>query len=323
MSSDGHLLSYQQRLIEEVQTSLAEIDLGSTSKGIVFVGDTGSGKTFGLDALAAVVNAAFPNSDHAQRLTPCCRIEASAKADAMATASAVLQRLGRPVLLRGRTSLRELERQMHSALAAHRVRVLILEEMHNAMLAGTPQLRHQMALMLKNLWNSAPSSGSTNWTRADQARGDVRFVFVLSGTRALYDALMADKELESRFSCVIEAPRLDFYPEELFKEFRLVVRSLAVRYGLSDLISVNNYSLMSRFLLACTAHLRILSNIIERASTLRRRMSPDTAVIDLMAEAHSSVGGLDAMSRNPFRWTEAELANEVVRARDRINARSA
>lgn len=269
MTSD-FLLPFQERLLEQVETALGEIAAGGNSQGIQLIGASGSGKTHGLDALAD----RYPPTigiDGKQRITPCCRVAMAAQADAVATAASVLHQLGKPPRGGAKPNLKLLEPDVHRGLLAHRVRILVFEEFHNALLASTPQLRGQMARFLKNLWNLHPEDSPLRWSTPEPERGDHRLVVIVSGTDELVKVFEKDAELASRFGCVVKAEQVAFFPPESFDNFRNVYSSLAARFGLSDRLSPEDYSMVARCMLACGPHLRKLEKLLQRMATLVRR----------------------------------------------------
>jgi len=139
------LLPPQERLLDQVQKALEEIEHGGTSRGILMSGPSGTGKTTAMDLVANLV-AKLPLSKDPgiQRCIPCCRIEAKARSDAASVAQSILEELGKPPAATRRLRGWEVERQAHQALIACGVRVLILEEFNNALLANTKHLRGQL-----------------------------------------------------------------------------------------------------------------------------------------------------------------------------------
>lgn len=308
--SERYLLPFQQQLIKSVELGLDEIRAGGNSQGILLVGPSGSGKTHGLDALAA----RYPDTlDGVQRIQPCCRITVSAQADAVATVVAILTSLGKPFQRQSRMNLRALEPDMRAAIRARRVRILILEEFHNALLAGSPALRGQLARLLKNLWNMPPDTSPLGWANADNLPSTERLVIVLSGTDEMLPVFARDAELASRFPLLIRAQPLHFSPPESFREFRKVLRVLALRFGLEEVVRHDDNQVVARSLLACQSHLRLLEQLLRRAATLRRQGHPDDHVLELLAAAQASISG-SADSDNVFRIPEDEVALRVQRA---------
>lgn len=306
-------MPFQQRLLDEVEMALDEIRAGGNSHGILLMGASGTGKSHALDLVVGRYGA--QRQEGYQRITTCCRVSSAAKADAPSTAAGVLAQLGKPVSTSsGSTKLSELELSMHAAMRAHKVLILILEEFHNALLSNSPLFRGQTARMLKNIWNQAPLESADGWAIPDTLRGDYRLLIIVSGTDALRNPFDADKELGSRFSCVIETEQPRFFPLESFKEFRLVFKSLAERYGLADSLDANDDDVVARFLIACGAHYRKLEKLLQRIATLSRRHPEQNLSLEILATAYDQVGDNSHLTGNPFRWTSEEVTAYVMRA---------
>jgi hypothetical protein len=308
----NYLLPFQKRLLEQVETALDEIAAGGNSQGIQLIGASGSGKTHGLDALA---DGYPPTIDFNQRITPCCRVAVTAQADAVATAASVLHQLGKPIKASSRPNLKLMEPDMHRALRSHRVRILVFEEFHNALLASTPQLRGQIARFLKNLWNLHPEDSPLRWSTPEPGRGDQRLVVIVSGTDELLKVFEKDAELASRFGCVVRAEQVAFFPPESFENFRNVYGSLVGRFGLSDRLLLEDDFTVARCMLACGPHLRKLEKLLQRMATLVRRPYVPKTDLGLLAAAFDAVGGATGdSSKNPFELTEAEVTAQVAKA---------
>ncbi|WP_157273615.1 TniB family NTP-binding protein [Thiobacillus denitrificans] len=309
--TSNYLLPFQQRLLEQVETALDEIADGGNSQGILLIGASGSGKTHGLDVLAEGYP---PTLENNQRITPCCRVAVTAQADAVATAASVLHQLGKPLQVSTRPNLKLLEPDMHRALRAHQVRILVFEEFHNALLASTPQLRGQIARFLKNLWNLHPEGSPLGWATPEPGRGDQRLVVIVSGTDELLKVFEKDAELGSRFGCVVMAEQVAFFPPVAFENFRNVYGSIAGRFGLSKRLSPEDDSTVARCMLASGPHLRKLEKLLQRMSTLASRLDGTKTDLELLAAAFDAVGGATGPSINPFKLTEAEVTAQVAKA---------
>lgn len=314
-----YLLPFQRHLIDEAEICLAEIDAGGNSHGILLIGESGAGKTHALDVLAHLYP---PYTQGSQPKTPCCRVGAPAKADAGTVAADVLRQLGKPLTKNPRKNVADLERDMACAMAARQVRILVLEEFHNALLAGTPQLRGQTARLLKNIWNQVPSESPLEWSSPNLFRGDRRLLVIVSGTEELLPVFTKDAELRSRFGCVIRAPRLEFEPVQSFKEFRYILRSLIHRFGLSEVLNAEDVSIAARSLFACSSHLRALEKLLQRAGTLARRSEAPDSLLQLMAAAYEQVGGGSLGLSNPFQWPEDELKQKVANAQANLRLKA-
>jgi hypothetical protein len=302
------LLPFQHKLVKAVETALYEIDRGGNSQGILLIGPPGSGKTHGLDEVARGYP---PSIDGDQPKVTCCRSLIPANAGAGATAGAAIGRLGKPD---AGSSITVLEPQLTAAMIAREVRILMFEEVHNALLAGSPNLRGQLPRLLKNIWNQPPPNASSSWAKPEPGRGDMRIVIVLSGTRELEPVFERDQELASRFLCVIRAQLPAFSPPESFRDFRYVLRSLANRFGISELVPASDDSIAARCLFGCEFHYRKLEYLLQRVATLAKTSVEPVSPIELLSIASEQVGGLKAATRNPFRWSEDELAEHVANA---------
>lgn len=318
MGTHDCILPFQQRLLDQIDMSLEEIEAGGNSQGILLIGGSGTGKSHALELVVSRYGTV--RMEGYQRINACCRVAAATKADAATTATSVLAQLGKPNA--AKTSLDALERSMMAALRAHKVQILMFEEFHNALLSGAPLLRGQTARLLKNTWNQNPLETPDGWAIPDHRRGDYRLAIIVSGTDELREPFKKDKELASRFSCVIETDQLGFEPRESFRDFRLVFRSLAERFALASRLDANDDDLVARFLVACEAHLRILESLLQRIATLSRRHPGQEMTMDLLASAHDQVAGESHPRGNPFRWTAEEVVSHVLREQARSQARS-
>jgi len=168
--------------------------------------------------------------------------------------------------------------------------------------------------MLKNIWNQAPLESAGGWAIPDTHRGDYRLLIIVSGTDELRKPFDTDKELGSRFSCVIETEQPRFSPPESLREFRLVLQSLAERYGLADRVDANDDDVASRFLIACGAHYRKLEKLLQRIATLSRRHPEQNLSLEMPATAYDHVGDNGHLIGNPFRWSSEEVTAHVMRA---------
>lgn len=311
MGQHDYLLPFQQQLLDQVDMALEEIRAGSTSQGILLIGASGTGKSHGLDL--AVTRYGAERMEGCQRITTCCRVETEAQADAKTTAAGVLTQLGRPMANK-KENLARLESSMRDALRVHRVQILIFEEFHNAMLSGSPQLRGQTSRLLKNVWNQSPAGSADSWAVPDRQRGDYRLLIIISGTAKLKEVFEQDEELASRFSFMIEASQPDFQPDASYEEFQYVFRSLAERFGLSDLLDPNDEVISPRCLVACQSHYRVLEKLFQRTATLYRRQGNQGQALELLAKAFDAMPGAKHPLGNPFRWDEKEMELYFVRA---------
>ena len=308
------LLPHQQLLISRVTTALEEIGRWSNSQGILFIGGSGSGKSYGLDALSSDFRS---STDGPQRIVPCCRVGADSAASATSIACAILAQLGIPLRVSSKFKQNQLEATVIDALRACRVRLLILEELHNALKANSPQLRGRLSRFLKNLWNLSPAESALNWAQPDVERGDHKLVIVASGTRELMEVFDQpnQSELRSRFSCRIEASKLSFDQPESFRAFRGVLDAMIKRAGLQQKLFAADNEVASRALIACEGHLRVLETLLRRCDTLEKRSPGSLTPLDLLAFAFDEVGGGISSNSNPFRYSTAEVAAYIQRSR--------
>jgi len=312
------LLRYQQDLLSRLSIALEEVSQGSNSQGILLLGGSGVGKTHILD----VASSGFRSGKVGyQRHVPCCRVAADLKASAATICCSILERLGIPLSVSIKMKPNALEAEVFDAIVACQVRLLILEELHNGILATSPQMRGQLSRFLKNLWNLSPTNSPHTWAHPDRERGDYRLVILASGTQELRAAFdkKGEEELRSRFSCRVEAMKLSFEPPESFREFRGVLDAMIRRAGLGETISAADNEVASRALIACDGHLRILELLLQRSATLLRKAVEQPPPLDLLARAFDEVGGGDCPQSNAFRWSTAEVAAYIKRGR--INQR--
>jgi DNA polymerase III delta prime subunit len=307
MATSSFLLPYQQRVLEEVSIALKQIARGGNSQGMALYGPSGTGKTTTLDHLAS----SYKNyQDGYQRRVPLCRVPVLSRGDAYSIATTLLGQLGKPIGRARRLKLTEIEPLVHDALITCGTLIIILEELGNALLKSTAQLRGELSRFLKNLWNLHPLDRSDGWAQPDQARGDHRVVLIASGTTDILDALDKDPELGSRFSCRIEAEQVKFYPPDSFRNFRKVAFEMAQRFGISMLFDPNDDQTAARLLLGCASHLRKLESVLSRAVTIHD-MNSAMDRRDVLTQAFDLAGGSTSEGANPFRITDAEVAARV------------
>lgn len=306
-----HELPFQQELIDQVQKALLEIDAGGSSKGIVLVGPSGTGKTTAIDLIASLY---APYVDGVQRCVPCCRITAAAQVKADFLGRSLLQQLGRPLQSTSKLHGGALEAAVHDALTACRVRIVVFEEMNNALLSGSPQLRGQVSRFLKNLWNQHRLDDPSLWSRAQPERQDKRLVIIVSGTDDVRPAFDRDAELSSRYSCRINTAQLWFHPPEFMRHFRSVFITLVARFGLTHRLGSPDAELLSRCMFACDSHLRRLEALLCRASTLQSMRGSDSEPLELLARSFEEVLQGDVSHDNPFRWSRELVKQRVLSA---------
>lgn len=318
---DRYLLPFQRELLTVVDLALEEVASGSTSRGILLIGESGAGKTKALDILNDHIQSlpyAAPDISPYQQMTAMCRIASRAKADAYSIVKGILANLGKPIRAGTRTPLDQLESDAVAALKARKVRLLVFEEFHNTLLAGSRQLRGQSARLLKNIWNMEPEHSSASWVRPDVSEGE-RLVIVVSGTAELLPVFEKDAELSSRFDTLVTAPRIKLFPPEDFQQFRQVARTMCRGYGLDEasLDVAKDHAMAARLYFATDGHLRGLDSLLLRFRTLRKRDQNLSAIEALGRAVSTGRSNPAGIERNPFLWTEEELKSRV---NDRINA---
>jgi len=274
----------------------------------MLLGPSGCGKTHLFDVIAA----AYPGSvDGVQRITPCVRISMKSKPDAQAMSRSFLAQMGRPVRQQSTVS----EDTVQAAFREHRVRIVLMEEVHNSLLSSEKRMSKQSGDYIKNMWNNAPNDTSTGWAGPASSAARHSMVIVVSGIDDLRRAIDNDPELPSRFGTAVVALRLALYPPELFKQFRLVLRSMVRRFELTGFIAHDDDSLAVRLLLACGAHLRTLEEILSRTQQLRGEGDARPA-LPLLAAAMAAVATTKFEMSNPFALSEAELTARVKQAKE-------
>lgn len=305
-------LPFQKRLCEEVALGLENTERGGNTVGIILRGESGTGKTHAIDL--AVRSLPSRHTVGPQVITPCIRLDAGALSGRNTLPAACLAQLGMgSESLRART-LGELESRLYGALAAHRVRVIILEEFHNLLLLGSRDLKSRSGEFLKNLWNFNPPDAIAHWaTGGSAASGHRKLVIVISGTHELERPFAQSPELTSRFAITIEAPRLHMFPNESFREFRVLIREFASRFDLAERVDPDDDAFAACCYFACGAHLRELENLFQRADSLLRRKLPPMTTHELFAKAYRAVGARPAALGNPFSWSAEELGAAVKR----------
>jgi energy-coupling factor transporter ATP-binding protein EcfA2 len=302
-----YLLPWQKEAIKEVQRSLAQVLAGGNSRGIMLLGPSGCGKTHLFDAIAAAYP---PTVEVVQRITPCVRISMKSRPDAQAMSRSFLAQMGRPVRQQATVG----EDTVQAAFREHKVRVVLMEEVHNSLLASEKRMSKQSGDYIKNLWNEAPNDTSTGWAGPATSAARHSMVIVVSAIEELRRAIDSDRELRSRFGTVVAAPQLALYPPEVFKQFRLVLRAMTRRFGLADFVPQEDGNLAVRLLLACDAHLRVLEEILSRTKQLRDE-GDERPAPQVLGAAMAAVATTQFELANSFVLSEAELADKVAQAK--------
>jgi len=309
MTKYDYLLKFQQRLLDQVAACLSEISRGGTSAGILLIGPSGAGKSLVLRILEQMHPGSMLGS---QRIIPCCRVQARTQADARSIVVDILERLGKPSLSSARMTMQFLEPDMHRALVARQTRLFILEEAHNATLSASDKMRGQTARLLKNMWNQGTTDDTPRLAgRTGHDHPTPAMVLILSATDELLEALKEDKELRSRFPCVIRAEITSFSPPESFREFRYVLRSQIHNAGLDAFLDATDDLHASRCMLACDGHLRDLWSLLQRTKTLSETAPNGSSPETLLALSFDSAFGDSDRRENPFRLSDTEVAAKV------------
>lgn len=301
------LLPHQKRLMDFVRKGIIEIKRGSNSVGILIPGPSGSGKTHGLDGVAAEFQA---HTVGYQRCVPCCRVAASSTGDFVTLCQSILAQLGKPLSATNRLKPGELEAQVYAALLACAVRVLILEEMNNALLSSTKLLRSRVAQFLKNLWNMYSILDPTGWAVPSGSSRGEKLIIIVSGTEALEPVFGGDPELDSRFSCRVPTRLMWFNDPQSLHQFKDVLGRFFDRFGMLGRPALMEPDFVARSLFACGGHLRRLETLISRAATLEATL-PDATTLTIMAQAYGEVLQKDSEGWNPYLCTNEELRQRV------------
>jgi hypothetical protein len=216
------------------------------------------------------------------------------------------------------------EGDMHKALRARETRIVCFEEFHNALRVTTGVFGARIGQMVKNLWNFSPPDSAISWSRPDSDRGDHRLLLVISGKDDLLPVFKKDEELWNRFSR-IQTERLDFFPDESFRQFRIVLQHFSHRFGVADCVYANDDDdLAARFLIACESDLRILERLIERTGSLieKRRSRGRSELLECCIKAYKQCTGKGSSlgDWNPMSAPEREIALHVAKARERARS---
>jgi hypothetical protein len=310
MSDRPYLTADQRNLQTEIKIAEAEVAAGGTSAGILWLGDSGSGKGHGLDAVTADPKYE-PFLDGTQRIVPCVRVEVPSDGSVVTLCMLIMAALewGGTVRSQGHG-----EMLLRKALKQCRVVLLILEEFNNALLVSS-KIRASFAEFLKSLWN-LPPKGHKQWVRTTHEE-ELRLVVVASGTPNVLPVLNAKRyrELRSRFNVTCMARPLWFSDTDLFNQFRHVVREKATEHGLADILLPRDTDMISRLLIACDSHLRDLNSLLRRASFLRKN-NPSAPLTELLSDAFVKViGPRCPIEGNPFLISPADLTKIVQAAK--------
>jgi Bacterial TniB protein len=290
--SKQYLLPNQIDLLNQVRKAREEIAIGGESRGIVFMGASGVGKSYAFKLLKQEMPEGVRG---VQRIVPFCDVSAPIKSDATSIARYFLHTLGKPLPMTARLKPNELEAQLYGALDACEVEVVGIQEFHNALLSTSKELRGHLNRLMKNVWN------------AERSR---KRVIIISGTEEIRKVFSSDDELRSRFSCRIPTISLWFDSPDGVRHFRGVATSMAARVGLLDRIGLDDNIVVARLLFACEGHLRLLDSLFTRV-VLLARSSGQASNSELLAQAFDEVLAKQPGASNPFRWTEEKLRLEI------------
>jgi hypothetical protein len=291
--SKMYLLPHQMDLLNQVRKAREEIAIGGESRGILFMGGSGGGKSYAFKLLKQEMR---EGARGVQRIVPFCDVSAPIKSDAASIARDILHTLGKPLTMTARLKPNELEAQLYGALDACEVDVLGIQEFHNALLSTSKELRGHLNRLIKNMWN------------AERSR---KRVIIISGTDEIRTVFgRSDEELRSRFSCRIYTISLWFDSPDGVRHFRGVATSMAARVGLLDRIDLNDNIVLARLLFSCEGHLRLLDSLFTRVVLLARG-SGQVSTNDLLAHAFDEVLAKQPGASNPFHWTEEKLRLEM------------
>lgn len=258
-------LPFQTQLREQVLLALEETSNGSNSVGILLIGDSGTGKTHGLDIIAGLRE---PYRDGDQLCIPCFRIDARTASEHRAIAKRGREQLRAPI---PKSSRENPETELIRAMRARKTELAILEEFHDALTREARQLRGKTEALLKGLWNFNDEESVSSWAGDRPGNESRKPVIIVSGTEVLLDVFRAGTELGSRFSTVVRADRLTMFPPEAFRAYRLILAEMAARYGLQDIVDPDDSRFAARTYFGTGAHLRDLDNLFKRVATLRGR----------------------------------------------------
>ncbi|MDT3680538.1 MAG: ATP-binding protein [Burkholderiaceae bacterium] len=297
------LLPHQNRLVREIEVALSEVLSTDTSRGILFVGESGTGKSHAFNVIESHF-ATIPTNDVQQRATV-VRADLRAATSTGAIIHALLTQLGRPNI-RPATKLDTLEWMLHDAFTAYGTLILLMEEMHNGLVREAKAFAYRTAELMKGLWNRTTSG--LNSRGGEHAQ---KLVIVVSGLPVLLDVFAKDAELASRYSSVIEAPYLSLSSSEDIRLVRQVINEFRKRFGLAQLINPNDNDIVMRLYLATSMHLRHLEKLFARAQSLLARQPRMDSGLELLKAAYPSALGIMNAPANPFEIDRARLEDAV------------
>lgn len=291
------LLPHQGRLVEAIRACLDEVAASGNSRGILLVGDSGTGKSHAFDAVEALFSGSA-KTDGVQRLTPVVRVDLRTATTPTAVMRAMLGKLGRPIS-KDTVKLDTLETMLHDALTTHRSVIVLLEELHNALTKESKRFAGKTGELMKSLWNRLPPESVGAPRLANGPEGHQKLVIVASGLPVLREVFTKDRELASRYSSIIEARYLTLATPESIRLVRQVVNEFRKRFSLAEVVDPNDNEMIARLYLATGMHLRYLENLFSRAMRLHKR-SPELGPMQLMREAYVSALSVVHALHNPF-----------------------
>lgn len=284
--------------------ALEETASGGSSVGILLIGDSGTGKTHGLDIVAGLRQ---PYTEEAQLCIPCIRIDARTASEHRAIAKRGREQLLAPI---PKSSRENPETELIRAMRARRTEIAILEEFHDALTKEARQLRGKTEALLKGLWNFYDEKDVASWTGNSPGARQRKPVIIVSGTEDLLDVFRPGTELGSRFSSVIRAERLSMFPNESFRAYRRILGEIAARYRLEDVVDPDDAYLAARTYFATGAHLRDLDSLLRRAATLRRR-NASLPLPEILSAAFTPL--MREGGTNPFLQSSTDIDSRVSR----------
>lgn len=290
------LLPHQARLVEAIRVCLDEVAASGNSRGILLLGDSGTGKSHAFDAVEALFSGSA-KTDGVQRLTPVVRVDLRTATTPTAVARAMLGKLGRPT--KDTAKLEILETMLSDALTTHCSVIVLLEELHNALTKESKRFAGKTGELMKSLWNRLPPESVNAHRSTNGPGGHQKLVIVASGLPVLRGVFSKDRELASRYSTIIEAPYLTLATPENIRLVRQMVNEFRKRFSLAEVVDPNDNEMIARLYLATGMHLRYLENLFSRAMRLHQR-SPELGPMQLMREAYVSALSVVHAPLNPF-----------------------
>jgi len=319
------LLPFQKKLVDRVKAGVEEVLAGGNSYGILLLGESGAGKTYGLDQISILYP---PGMDGDQPITFLVRISAETAANYRSFLESLLLQLGwSEARLKMLKSGRDCARELYKVLRTRKVVILILEEVHNSLTTESKQFRSQVEEFLKNLWNFYPAEAGAMWAHHRPGAVDRKLVIICSGTLKLKPVFEQNSELRSRYPWVIDADKLTLVEVADLVRFRQIIDAMARRFELADVIDPDDDHFCLACYLAADAHLRDLETLFQDARRLRKQSAdagpcPDRATAAALVCGWFGIAYDDfavdlAKSFNPFRASIDEVKKAAGRLREK------